>query len=225
MELFCLCNMNHTFDTEHACAYGVREAILISNIQFWIAKNKANRKHFHKDRYWTYNSVKAWSELFPYFSSKQVRTGLDSLVSQGVLLTDNLNQSAYDRTLWYAFTDEWSILTGQMDLAEKSNPFAQTGKTLTSTDINTDERADGFASFWNAYPKKKGKEAAVKAWAKVPADAHEFILASLAKQSQSKEWTKEEGQYIPLPATWINGKRWQDDDGDSTPADRIGSFI
>ena len=52
--------MNYIFDVEVAREYGVNEAIFISNLQFWIAKNKANGIHYHGNRTWTYNSNKAY---------------------------------------------------------------------------------------------------------------------------------------------------------------------
>jgi hypothetical protein len=210
--------MNHSFDTEHARSYGVREAILIANLEFWIAKNKANRKHFHKGRHWTYNSVKAWSDLFPYFSAKQIRAGLESLVEQQVLLTDNFNQSSYDRTLWYGFTDEWMAQNGQIDAADSETPFAQTGKSLTSTDTKPDTLAS-FEFFWKHYPKKKAKDAALKAFAKVPPELHDQMLLAVERQSSSEDWQKEAGKYVPNAATWINGKRWEDEDGDTRTMD------
>ena len=65
--------MKHSFDVELAKEYGILEAILIQNIYFWIEKNKANKKHFYDGRYWTYNSKKAFSEMFPYASERQIK--------------------------------------------------------------------------------------------------------------------------------------------------------
>lgn len=77
----------------------------------------------------------------------------------------------------------------------------------------------GFDNFWQAYPKKKDKETARKAWGKVPADLHPVVMGALARQSQSQDWTKEAGKYVPNAATWINGKRWEDEDGDTRTMD------
>ena len=57
--------MTHQFDTEIAKEYGVDIAIVVSNIAFWLQKNKANGKHIHDGKVWTYNSTKAFKELFP----------------------------------------------------------------------------------------------------------------------------------------------------------------
>lgn len=67
----------------------------------------------------------------------------------------------------------------------------------------------GFAEFWSAYPKKTAKGDAEKAWKKHKPDLA-ACLAALAVAKQSSDWIKDGGQFIPHPATWINGKRWED---------------
>ena len=98
--------MNYSFDIEIAKQIGVNEAIMYQNILFWICKNKAEGRHFYDGRYWTFNSVRAFQELFPFWSLKQTRTVLDSLVKQGILMKGNYNKTVYDRTCWYAFVNE-----------------------------------------------------------------------------------------------------------------------
>ncbi|MBM0140178.1 YdaU family protein [Pseudomonas cannabina] len=70
-----------------------------------------------------------------------------------------------------------------------------------------------FPKFWKLYPNKKGKTAAEKAWKKlkVTDDLFTLIAQGLAKQCASLAWTKDNGQFIPHPATWLNGKRWEDE--------------
>ena len=66
--------------------------------------------------------------------------------------------------------------------------------------------------FWTAYPKKVGKKAAFKAWQKAK-DRPPLpdILDAIKAQTHSKQWTKDNGEYIPHPATWINAGRWDDE--------------
>jgi hypothetical protein len=69
-----------------------------------------------------------------------------------------------------------------------------------------------FLVFWSAYPKRKGKAEAFKAWGKVKARPPvEVLLPEIAKQSKTEQWTKDGGQFIPMPATWINNRRWEDE--------------
>jgi hypothetical protein len=122
--------MNHSFDVDIAVKHGVNEAIFIENLRFWVAKNQANKKHFYDGRYWTYNSMKAYAELFPYWTAHQVRRIIENLIDQGVIITGNYNQNTYDRTQWYT-------LKAQMHLADLPNGSGKSAKS-TNTDINTD---------------------------------------------------------------------------------------
>lgn len=70
--------------------------------------------------------------------------------------------------------------------------------------------AAAFDRFWAAYPKKVGKGAARKSFAKVKVPL-EQILAAVERQKRSDQWTRENGRYIPNPATWLNQCRWEDD--------------
>lgn len=69
-----------------------------------------------------------------------------------------------------------------------------------------------FEEFWKAYPKKKAKDDARKAFDKrKPTRALlDSMLSAIREQAQSHDWTKDAGQFIPYPATWLNTGRWQD---------------
>lgn len=132
--------MEHSFNIELAKEYGILEAILIKNIWFWIEKNRANEKNFYDGTYWTYNSTRAFNELFPYTSESSIKRALKGLQEKGIIKTGNYNKSSYDRTLWYAFTDlGYSIVSNrQMEVNISSNGSEQNG--LTIPDINTDNK-------------------------------------------------------------------------------------
>jgi hypothetical protein len=100
----------HYFNIDHARRYGMVEAVLITNFQHWISRNKANGDHLRDGRTWTYNSVKAFAQQFPYLSPDQVRRALDRLVALGVLVTGNYNAKGRDRTRWFAFADEKAFI-------------------------------------------------------------------------------------------------------------------
>lgn len=97
--------MEHHFNIEDAQKYGIECAILLYNIRYWVNKNKANGKHFYDGRYWTYNSAKAFSELFPYLSKTQISRHLRKLEDMGVLVSGNYNSVAYDKTKWYTIIE------------------------------------------------------------------------------------------------------------------------
>lgn len=70
-----------------------------------------------------------------------------------------------------------------------------------------------FERFWEAYPRKVGKQAALKAWKKLAPDDNltEKILSAVAAQKHCQQWTKDCGQFIPHPTTWLNQGRWEDE--------------
>lgn len=69
-----------------------------------------------------------------------------------------------------------------------------------------------FDLFWKAYPRKTGKDAARKSWDKrTDRPALTVILAKIAELSATEQWTKDGGQFIPMPATWLNQGRWADE--------------
>ena len=133
--------MVYQFDSDLAEQYGVEEAIMIANLMYWIRKNEANGKHYHDGRYWTYNSIEAFVSLFPFWSKKQIRRILQSLVDKEVIVLGNYNSSTYDRTTWYAFGNSM-LLNGKIHLPKWENGSAQMGKPIPdieNTDIeNTD---------------------------------------------------------------------------------------
>ena len=85
---------------------------------------------------------------------------------------------------------------------------------------------EGFAEFWTAYPRKKSKAAAERAWAKIrPGEELQAeILAALEQAKQSRDWQKEGGQYIPYPATWLNARGWEDELESAAPERRQPTF-
>jgi len=103
-------NITHSFGTKDACEYNVNCAVMISNLRWWILKNRANEKHYYEGRWWTYNSLSAFCKLFPYWSIDQIRTVLEKLIEGGAIVSGNFNKTKMDQTRWYAFKDERKYL-------------------------------------------------------------------------------------------------------------------
>lgn len=136
----------HMFDPQIAQEYGVNAAIIFQNLVYWIEHNRANETNFHDGRYWTYNSVRAFAELFPYLTDKQIRGALKKLEEGGMILVGNYNKSAYDRTRWYALAEKGlSIYTkGQMIFADRENENAPEGEPIpnVNTNVTTSDKPD-----------------------------------------------------------------------------------
>lgn len=68
-----------------------------------------------------------------------------------------------------------------------------------------------FSEFWAVYPRKVAKPVALKAFRAAIATATlADLLAGVERWSRSRQWAKDDGQYIPHPATWLNQRRWED---------------
>lgn len=84
-----------------------------------------------------------------------------------------------------------------------------------------------FSTFWDVYPRKKGKKEAQKAFSKVDVPLNVLLLA-IEKQKRSDQWCRDGGRYIPYPAKWLNQRRWEDEvpvqpGGESRPVDNWGA--
>lgn len=71
---------------------------------------------------------------------------------------------------------------------------------------------DGFDRFWQAYPRNEKKQDALKAWKKLKPNKElvDRILDALEKFKKTSKWLKDNGDYIPYPVTWLNGRRWEE---------------
>ena len=95
----------------------------------------------------------------------------------------------------------------------------QTPDTRLNTPPNPRQRGTvsgfppGFEAFWAAYPRKTAKPKAAQAFARIRPDEALLarMLAALAAQSASPDWTKDGGQFIPHPSSWLNAQRWDDE--------------
>ena len=70
-----------------------------------------------------------------------------------------------------------------------------------------------FDRFWQAYPKKQKKLDAQRAWQKLNPDPElaKQIIEDVQRRSQTHDWRKESGKYVPMPTTYLNGQRWTDE--------------
>lgn len=67
-----------------------------------------------------------------------------------------------------------------------------------------------FGDFWLLYPKRVAKRDAERAWMRLSADDQVAALTALV--DWRRLWmARNEMQYVPHPATWLNGGRWEDE--------------
>ena len=73
---------------------------------------------------------------------------------------------------------------------------------------------DTFDQFWSVYPRKVGKKDAVKVWNQIRPnpDLTNQIVQGVERWKSSEQWTKDDGRFIPYPATFLRGERWNEYD-------------
>ena len=87
-------------------------------------------------------------------------------------------------------------------------------KTLPSElHSETNGHPPGFQIFWTAYPRKQGKGACENWWNKHQPDDVQLgiMLHKVEEAKKTPQWQEDRGKYIPMPSTWLNQKRWEDD--------------
>ena len=107
-------------------------------------------------------------------------------------------------------TETENNLSVNESVNENENENKNGNETKTA---EADLRCDRFDAFWAAYPKKYSKGAAEKAWQAIDPGREllETMLRKLAAAKACPDWTKESGQYIPYPATWLRARGWEDE--------------
>ena len=95
----------------------------------------------------------------------------------------------------------------------KSKSKNKNKNKIENTSPNGDEVVDGFDLFWSVYPRKVGKKDAIKAWSKLKPDENllKAIIEGVKRWKASEQWKKDGGQFIPYPATFLRGERWNDE--------------
>lgn len=81
-------------------------------------------------------------------------------------------------------------------------------KNTCSTEV---ERVSTFNDFWSLYPRRQKKVEAQKIWKKEKLDEKAQIIIDALKRRLNTEWINTPLKYIPLPATYLNNKQWEDE--------------
>lgn len=103
----------------------------------------------------------------------------------------------------------------ELELEEDKEKKEPNGSKVDASILSQDEQY--FKTFWSAYPKKVNKKGTFAAFKKIKNLKNEMplILEAIEYFKSSKEWTKDGGQYIPYPTTFINQERWKDEQAET----------
>jgi len=177
---------------------------------------------------WRPLQIKA--QIFPYDSDvngEDVEEWLNKLVGTGDIEQIEAQGKIYGRIKSFLEHQEiknpskWTFLgNGSKTLPQpypSPTPALPVGKRSREKEkvkvIGKKNIEESFELFWQAYPRKKSKGQAEKAFAKVNPDEQLLatMLATIERATKSEDWLKDEGKYIPHPATWLNARGWEDE--------------
>lgn len=169
------------------------------------------------------------NRLFPLkdnLTTKSVETAINKLASAGLvalyvfegkpyLYLPTWNEHQTIRAKRSKYPEPENICKQMISDASKCsrNPIQSNPNPIQSESESNTRKAleSAFDAFWSVYPKKTGKEAARKAFKKIPKSAHSLLVPAVEAQKKSRQWMEENGRFIPNPATWLNQGRWEDE--------------
>lgn len=93
--------------------------------------------------------------------------------------------------------------------------------------VSANDAEASFSAFWTSWPAKRARVSALIAWRRIRPNAAllAVIIAALERQKASDEWLREGGRFIPHAATWLNGRRWEDEVRTSYAADEADVMV
>lgn len=93
-------------------------------------------------------------------------------------------------------------------LKDPHKPTLKETHRVNNKEVNNKEIIDSaFDLFWDAYDKKVGRDKCYSIFSKIKPELYETII------NQAKQYNKAtpDKQFRKHPATWLNGKHWEDE--------------
>jgi hypothetical protein len=146
-------------------------------------------------------------------SIRSIRTILAFLkTSQNLTIKTTNKFSVISIVNWDIYQQTETTNDNQNDKPPTSYRQATDNKQ-THKHKSTKEYTSDFLQFYDAYPKHIGREPAWKAWQKLNGSRPNLstLITKINEMKKSEDWTKDNGKFIPHPATWLNQKRWEDE--------------
>lgn len=98
--------------------------------------------------------------------------------------------------------------------SNKDNNNYKEKENIVDNKLSTIKEKETFDLFWEKYPRKVAKANAKNAWDKIappPEQAAAIIACVEDNVKNNEQWNRDNGQFIPYPATWLHQRRWEDE--------------
>ena len=137
----------------------------------------------------------------------------DNRIKHIIKLYHNIPESLIKSSFYEKYKEKY-LLNLEAPLKPLISPFEANNNNNSNNNNNKKEKNikkenPDFDAFWKAYPRKTAKKNAEQAWKKVTTPI-ETILNAIERHKKLPQWIKDNGAFIPHPATWLNQERWND---------------
>ena len=223
-------NENHAFNVGIAMDYSVEMAIWLGHLGHWAKINLANNKNIHDGLVWSYDTLDALMDIFPYFSRRQLETLINNSVKEGLVQRGNYNHTTYDRTVWYALTPKayfyfQHLLTDkylnrlflsisqicEMDFTEWGNGFPRSVTTIPDTDPDTDpdKESGGQNPSPTVFPFPSKKELQAKTAFEDDGAKKFFDTKFAGLNAEYEKLFNDCKEHYDSKSQWVTIKKWK----------------
>lgn len=109
--------------------------------------------------------------------------------------------------------DDWTELEDiGIHLEDTGNPREEKRREVKGREENIYDRS--FDEFWKEYPKKISKQTALRSWRRLKPSKElvTIIVVDVMRRANSEAWSKEGRKFCPHPTTYLNQRRWEDEE-------------
>lgn len=212
--------MNYIAELNAFHDYLLLNQLSTSEIALWHALVHINNKTMWKTEFAASNLM---LQQLTGLSISGIASARNKLKQRGVLeYIPGKARQAGKYHLFYFSKTEYEQAWAQNECRNERGIRAGVDSTLIYINENRNKKEkiqkkknlDDFEKFWHAYPRKVAKANAQKAFEKLNPGPEllNVMLEMLEQQKRWDAWRQDGGRFIPHPATWLNGRRWEDEE-------------
>lgn len=195
--------MQELLDAEGLEGYGI----------FWLCCELVAQQGDESE--FSLNGDKAWKRALvrvSKLSEKRVDALLQKCAELRLISADDLKKGKLSIPKMADYVDEYTAKLRRVSGQTPDNVRLHNNTRHNNT-LQNKTTQDMFDRFWENYPRKTAKQAAIRAFSKLSPDKKLFeaVLSGIEAWKKSSQWLKDSGEYIPHPASFLNGRRWEDE--------------